>query len=326
MSTETHDIDARLSELFDAQDRGVQVTRREWDGLPLATVTDLEERRSRRRWIGGGVAGLAVAGLAAMIALVAGLGGGSHEVVTKTPVAGSGNAKFHFETEQVKLDADDFSIDANGKHFTSEGAKVDLNTDPGETEQTLELTWNEQGVEMRMNIYFSADAQNWWATEIRTYNGKAEGDWIEYMGNRFTTPRGQTFQGDVDLSPDPGQPAGHLHFTNMRLQAFRPPAVCNDPTGPYALYVENGETLKIVDTTTCTALDTRSFTITGTAGDPTLAKVEFYDYCEDTELRVDCKRINITGTGITTVHLSATDTSTGEVVATTDVPVTPTDT
>ncbi|HTL85094.1 MAG TPA: hypothetical protein VL856_07930, partial [Acidimicrobiia bacterium] len=322
-----HDIEARLAELFDAQDRAVQVAPREWDNLPLATVTELDERRTRRRWIGGGAAGLAVAGLAAMIALVAGLGGGSHDVVTKTPVGSDGNAKFKFVTEQVSLLADDFSIDANGTHFTSEGAQVDVHSDPGDSAyQTLELTWNEQGVEMRMNIYFAADAHNWWATEIRTYNGQAEGDWIEYMGNRFTTPRGQTFQGDVDLSPDPGQPAGHLHFSNLRLQAFRPPIVCQDRNHKYALHIVGGlegGIVQVYDTTTCLPLDTRKYTIEANPADPALAAVKWDDVCNEGVPGDVCKRINVTATGSTSVHFTAKENATGDLVAELNVDVTP---
>ena len=46
------------------------------------------------------------------------------------------------------------------------------------------------GVEMRLNIYFASDGHDWWANEIRTYNGKSPGDWIEYTGTFFRTPLG----------------------------------------------------------------------------------------------------------------------------------------
>ena len=51
-----------------------------------------------------------------------------------------------------------------------------VNSDPGDaTYRTLEATWRENGVEMRLNLYFGGDASAWWVSEIRIYNGYGQG-------------------------------------------------------------------------------------------------------------------------------------------------------
>ncbi len=73
---------------------------------------------------------------------------------------------------------------------------------------------------MRMYMYFEADASHWWASEIRTYDGNPDGEWIEYTaGPYFKTPKGAEFVGNVDLTPTDGR-SGHLTVTNMRLAPF----------------------------------------------------------------------------------------------------------
>jgi hypothetical protein len=63
-----------------------------------------------------------------------------------------------------------------------------VHSDPGDRRyRTLEVTWRERGVEMRMNIYFAADDTHWWATEVRVYDGSADGDWIGWGGGMSAT-------------------------------------------------------------------------------------------------------------------------------------------
>jgi len=65
-------------------------------------------------------------------------------------------------------DRRDFSIDVGGKTFRAATPNVEIHSDPGTlTYRTLEVTWKENGVEMRVNIYFAGDAQASWAEEIR---------------------------------------------------------------------------------------------------------------------------------------------------------------
>ena len=132
-----------------------------------------------------------------------------------------GGSKFSFVTQQVSLAADDLWIDVSGQRFTSEGAKVDINSDAGNANyQTLELTWTEHDVEMRLNIYFQDDGNEWASNEFRTYNGKAKGDWVTFTGDFFRSPLGSVFTGDFDQTSTEGGVTSHIHIGGLRLQAF----------------------------------------------------------------------------------------------------------
>jgi hypothetical protein len=137
------------------------------------------------------------------------------------PARPSDAQRYNWQTDVVSLQAETFAITAGGKSF--HGVEpIDLKSDPGTTTyETLELVWREHGVEMRLNIYFAADASDWWATEIRTYNGESPGDWISYQGRFFETTLGGTYTGDLDL----GARDARLLIGGLRLQAFRGPDV-----------------------------------------------------------------------------------------------------
>ena len=141
--------------------------------------------------------------------------------------ATDGGFPVFWSVNNVSLQADSVRITAGGATFVGvDPLYYSVDGDPGDsTYSTLEVTWQENGVEMRFNMYFAADATDWWCMEIRTYNGLASPDWIEYhgtSGNLFKTKLGQVYSGDVDLTSDPGQPiAGTIHLPNMRLVAFK---------------------------------------------------------------------------------------------------------
>jgi hypothetical protein len=330
------DLEGALRELFDRQSRALPVGAREWGEPSVATVAAIEPAPRRRR-----PALAALAAVAATVAMVAGVatippGHGVH-------VAGSPGtaAPVHFQTEQVTFDASALKIDANGQTFTAAGSNVDLNSDPGDpTYQTLELTWHEHGVEMRLYMYFAADAHDWWATAIRTYNGHAQGDWIEYAGDRFRTPLGSTFIGDVDLRASDGQ-HGHLTISHLKLQAFRPAPACAQQTGAYAIESNGGAaitmstdpmtgfsgTVTLFDRATCTPVRTTGrFRYTFTSSAPKLVAVLplacgaglSAEYC-DTHSYFD---LSAKSAGTATIHVTATDVATGATVAQTDVRVT----
>ncbi len=126
-----------------------------------------------------------------------------------------------WQTPTVSLSADDFWIVANGQPFTAKGATIDVHSDPGfATYTTLELIWMEQNVDMRLFMYFGADPQHWWVSEMRTYNGQppAQEDWLYYEGTFFQSPVGAVYTGDVDLTNEASDPyPGELHLHGMKL-------------------------------------------------------------------------------------------------------------
>jgi hypothetical protein len=139
-----------------------------------------------------------------------------------------------WDSGAARLEADSYKILAGDSVFTGVGP-ADVDSDPGDpTYRTLEIVWQEQGVEQRMNLYLAADETDWWVTEIRTYDGFADGEWINYaavrepLGEMFRTPRGGTFKGDVRLVGW-GRVPSEVVIEGLRLTAFAP------GTGPGAL-------------------------------------------------------------------------------------------
>jgi hypothetical protein len=336
MSPTVHDdLESQLRELFDRQAQAMSLNARAWDDPPMATVSALVRTRRPRSAVA------AVLATAAAVALVVGIVAVAPE--RGVHVAGQPGAPVavHFATPQVRFDAAALAIDADGQRFTSAGSTVDVNSDPGTRDKytTLELTWTERGVEMRLYAYFASDGHDWWATELRTYNGKSNGDWIFYTNTYFRTPLGHAFTGNVDLSPTDG--TGHLHISNLRLQAFLPPIACEHPTTRYALEVPYARAdmpkgaggfglgiTTLLDTATCTPVaDPHAFSFDWQIADPAVAKIETAaDKPLLTQLLgVDpTQSMNLapTGHGSTTLHLTARERTTGKVVATADVAVT----
>jgi hypothetical protein len=162
--------------------------------------------------------------------------------ITPTPLR-----PIKWETQSVRLSADDFYILVNGKTFTATNTSVKLHSDgptpnnPNYT--TLEAEWREKnGVEMRLYAYFYKNEKYWWVYEMRTYNGEPKGEWIYYKAGLPLNPLGIPYKlqgkhcfsgsngllpGDVKKKTD-----GSICFTNLTLWAFiRPtPTMTKTPT------------------------------------------------------------------------------------------------
>ena len=85
-----------------------------------------------------------------------------------------------WKTNYAKLAASNFYIRIGNQYFY--GAEpMRITSDPGSDRTTLEATWQENGVEMRLNMYFTmTDKLEWKMEELRTYNGERSGDWMYY--------------------------------------------------------------------------------------------------------------------------------------------------
>jgi hypothetical protein len=343
--TKYDDLETHLRDLFERQADSMPVGTRAWDDQVATVSTIVERRRSR-------AALAAVVATAAAVALVVGIvaiAPGNDVSVGGQPGAG-GAVQFH--TPQVSLTADDLTIEAGGRTYAPADKTVDVHSDPGTKRyQTIELIWNEQGVEMRLFMYFTSDGHDWWSNEIRTYNGRAEGDWISYTGTFFRTPLGQAFTGNVDLAGTEG--SGHLHLANARLEPFLTPAVCDHPTAKYAISrtydhadIAQGvsgfafSTMPLLDTATCTPVDDpHDFSYEWEITNPAVALIQAsagprasWGSPPDTvttdagraRVRLDpTQAVNLykVGPGTATLHLTARRRSTGKVVATIDFPV-----
>jgi hypothetical protein len=297
MSVQTHDeLEAHLAELFDRQARAFPDTTREWSDIPVASVAAIDERRKQRRArTPFGV----VTGIAAAIMLVVGVmnfGQSGGRIRVKPPVQGQplgGPVTWDSEHNLVQFKADDFVITASGKQFSAQGAQVDVHSDAGNPDYwTQEMTWQEHGVEMRLYIYFASDGRDWWASEIRTYNGRADGDWIEYHGTYFKTPLGEPFTGALDLT-DPAT-GSSLHVKGLRLQVHPKKLDCSVGTGRFAIASsferpaielgrgagEMGTEMWLVDRTSCANVSAQErYTFTWSSADPDIATVVPYRPC-----------------------------------------------
>lgn len=179
------------------------------------------------------------------------------------------NNKISWKTGFVSLEADNFYIIANGKVFKGADAKnIRLISNPTYAPNfdytTLEATWQENGVEMRINMYFDAYMGKWEMYEMRTYNGNQPGDWNYYPGitsgicaqgggnpNACFTALGKPYIASESKSGD--LIYNGVYFKNLKLQAFldRPTQVpgitkFTDITGRYTkTYVWQGDRIYI---------------------------------------------------------------------------------
>ncbi len=131
-------------------------------------------------------------------------------------------------TGSAVLGADALEIEAAGLVFTAAGVvpAVDSGGSSGPPDPiartTLEATWQEHGVEMRLYFYLVRDATSWWCERMATYNGlpPPDGNWLTYEGPFFSTPMGEWYRGDVDLTTTNPAP-GALRIRGLELRAFR---------------------------------------------------------------------------------------------------------
>jgi hypothetical protein len=128
-----------------------------------------------------------------------------------------------WDSGAVRLEAEAIEM-RSGDCFFSGVGRAAVSSDPGDpTYRTLEVIWEEQGARVGMTIYFAADEDDWWVTEMRTPVGEIS-DQAELpvpLDELFRTPRGETFEGDVTV-PLGGPQGGELVFDGLRLTAFAP--------------------------------------------------------------------------------------------------------
>jgi hypothetical protein len=172
------------------------------------------------RWVGIAVFAALLLGVLGAGALgVGGRAGSGVPGPSSAAADPAGPVQIAWDTKVVSLSARAFEIDVRGKTFRAATPTVDVTSDPGTpTYRTLEATWKENGVAMRMNIYFAGDSSATWAEEIRISDGEDAGGWLTGRGIFFKAPLGAAWTGDADITvADPnGQPA-HVRFAGLTL-------------------------------------------------------------------------------------------------------------
>jgi len=125
-------------------------------------------------------------------------------------------------TGNVHLSASNFYLNIDGNNlFIDNNSTLSIHSDPGNSVYTtLETTWEENGVEMRLFMYFSRDpsTNRWRVTEIRTYNGSNPGNWLFYPGFEGTDAGSAYYTGNANYYSNDGR--GVVHFENLTLQLY----------------------------------------------------------------------------------------------------------
>lgn len=85
---------------------------------------------------------------------------------------------------------------------------------------TLEVEWEEAGNVMRVLFFFTRGPDRWHLSNIQHFDGKAPQGWVFYTGPFWDSAIGEPFSGDVELSPDDGQPGAELQLDNVTVTAF----------------------------------------------------------------------------------------------------------
>ncbi len=180
------------------------------------------------------------------------------------------DGKIIWELPDVALTADSLSIElADGRAFTTRDIVVRIDSDPisvsGSNYTTLESTWYENGVEMRLYIYLykNPSTQIWYTNEIRVYNGEVNGDWITFRQSPdgtsseyvLSAPMGTAYKNAGTVTLTSTDPAGGatLRLRNMNLQAFlRKPPYCAE-IGRRPADITGDERVDILDVTAVTS-------------------------------------------------------------------------
>lgn len=85
-----------------------------------------------------------------------------------------------WKTKYAKFSASDFYIRVGDKYFYGV-EPYQVNSNPGTTRTTMEVSWKENDRTMCLYMYFNMDAEKKWEmSELRTCNGEARWDWSYY--------------------------------------------------------------------------------------------------------------------------------------------------
>ncbi len=172
-----------------------------------------------------------VGGVAAGVGALPGDRGGAIEQVGR-PV--------HWTTDVVDLSAEDVWLQVAGGRIVvpPDERQLAVSSDPGDARKwTLEVTWMAGAIEMRINLYFSADDTGWRVHEARIYDGQVQGDWLELRGVEIAgAPLGAAFTGDIDITlPDRSGPdtgPGRLVMRGVQLATRASGAIAPQPANP----------------------------------------------------------------------------------------------
>ncbi len=209
--------------------------------------------------------------------------------------------------------------------------------------EVLELSWGgltseiESAQTKYLSFGYASDETHWWIYDVEVYGGTIPSRMFAH-GEFFKSPLDTAFDGDITIDvrsrDDSDMPdlTGKITLTGATLEAFRTPTECLDPQGPFALTHSDGPielevvpsgisggtvSVGLVDTKTCTNASPDEYTISRAVDDDEIVRVFAQERDGGASFRVSAIR-----SGQTTLRFEATENTTGNVVASTEISVT----
>lgn len=143
--------------------------------------------------------------------------------------------KLDWSTKYVSLKAEGASLMIDNKKYLVNINNLDLHSSPtylrpedGTYYTTLEAMWKENNVDMRMYMYFKYKPGGFWKLyDLRTYDGKANGDWLYFLpvdqfGQEIQNSIGDKYISENIYFSNNKEPAqgSILRFNKITLAAF----------------------------------------------------------------------------------------------------------
>ena len=141
---------------------------------------------------------------------------------TTAPVVPDPDKLIAWPAPSVTFEADKLRIRVRGKTFVGGDPEWVDSSAPSVDRRTFDVLWQENGVDMRMDIEFSADGDHFWIDAFRVYDGAKAGKWVEWRGPLYSTPLGAPMEADVRLEGGDGRVKATIDIEGMRITAFHP--------------------------------------------------------------------------------------------------------
>lgn len=136
-----------------------------------------------------------------------------------------------WKTLDHQLASSNFFIRIGDQYFYGQ-EPIQIYSGAGPQYGTLELTWRENGVDMRLNLYFKRNETNIWEMyDLRAYNGQERGDWIYFspkdsLGNQTSSLVGyHTYAYERTYLPLSTEIDAEIYCKECSINAFMPRSV-----------------------------------------------------------------------------------------------------
>lgn len=121
----------------------------------------------------------------------------------------------NWSTDGVILEFSKLEITADGKKFQGTD-DIFVHSEVGKSDSTtLDATWTEHEIQMRLQFLFTSVNDKWSIKEIKTYDGKEEATWLTYSGLYGGDLGTSYFVDSLNLTSKTGD--AKLNISNLRI-------------------------------------------------------------------------------------------------------------